>query len=180
MLSAIKRAAKRALNNNRDEADSNYAAKREGMISRPAIAKVWLIAAMLDMVLLYAIYLRFLNWMGRVVICDRYVADTRIDFCRNFPKQFSTRLWLWRLLVATAPRPDTHFLLYVPVEVSQARSREKNEPFPDSPETLEYRLNEYLKAPDFDLPEIIKIDGQLAIDEIQTRIRASVAKARLA
>jgi thymidylate kinase len=131
---------------------------------------------MLDMFLLYALYLRFLHWAGRVVICDRYVADTRIDFSRNFPNQFSTSHWLWRLLVAATPRPDIHFLLYVPIGVSLARSREKDEPFPDSPATLEYRLNEYLNATDFNLPEIVKIDCQSPIGLIQEEIQANVAK----
>lgn len=174
LLTAIKGAAKRLLNKNSVLEDSNYAAKRKGMISRPFVARVWLIAAMLDMVLLYAIYLRLLNWIGRTVICDRYVADTRIDFCRNFPMQFSTRMWLWRLLVAVSPRPDLHFLLYVPVDVSLARSLAKNEPFPDSPETLEYRLHEYLNTADFDHPDILKIDCQSPIEEIQAKIRAGV------
>jgi thymidylate kinase len=146
------------------------------LLLRPRIARLWLIAAMLDMFLLYALYLRFLHWAGRVVICDRYVADTRIDFSRNFPNQFSTSHWLWRLLVAATPRPDIHFLLYVPIGVSLARSREKDEPFPDSPATLEYRLNEYLNATDFNLPEIVKIDCQSPIGLIQEEIQANVAK----
>jgi thymidylate kinase len=78
-----------------------------------------------------------------VVICDRYWQDTAIDFKLNFPQEDVQQWWLWKLLVFMTPLPDAAFLLLVPVEESIARSKLKNEPFPDSPEVLRGRLELY-------------------------------------
>ena len=69
----------------------------------------------------------------------------RLDFSRNFPDEDVSQWWLWRLLVFLAPRSQHQFLLLVPPGVSARRSVEKDEPFPDSIETLEWRFARYRK-----------------------------------
>ena len=105
--------------------------------------RIWLTAAIVDLALYYSVWMRGLKWVGFVVLADRYFLDTEIDFKRNYPEEDVALWWLWRLLVLLAPRPQHRFLLLVPPGVSAHRSVEKNEPFPDSPETLEWRYARY-------------------------------------
>jgi dTMP kinase len=122
---------------------SGHSYQRSQTLSNPLVRRLWLTFAIVDLWWLYGIQVRWLCWRGRTVICDRYLWDTLIDFHLNFPQE-QVELWgLWRLLVKASPRPDAAFLLLVPVEESLRRSRQKQEPFPDSPEMLSRRLTEY-------------------------------------
>ena len=101
---------------------------------------LWLILAILDLMLVYGIYVRVNRTFGRVVIADRYLWDTWIDFRLNFSDVDIEQWVLWKILVWISPKPDAAFLLLVPVEESLRRSKLKNEPFPDSEDVLQRRL----------------------------------------
>ena len=117
--------------------------QRDEAFERPLIRNLWLTLAILDLILLYAFWLRAKRWIGHHVICDRYLDDTRLDFAINFP-QARVESWpLWKLLECLAAVPDHKVLLLIPVEESLRRSKIKNEPFPDSREVLEARLADY-------------------------------------
>ena len=60
--------------------------------------------------------------------------------------------------------------LFVPVDVSLIRSKMKGEPFPDTPETLAFRLKTYLDESIFPSDKYHKIDCQKSIESIQTEI----------
>lgn len=107
------------------------------------VRRVWLTLALLDLLLLAVVALRVRLLLGRTVLCDRYLDDTRLDFRRNFPQEDVASWWLWRLLVRCAVKPVHQFLLLVPPDESVRRSRLKNEPFPDSSETLAWRYGAY-------------------------------------
>jgi dTMP kinase len=159
-----------------DQAKSaSYIERRAGLMQRPIVVQAWLAIAIVDMMVFYAIYARFLSLRGCVVICDRYIADTKIDFLRNFPGNFRGDGLLWRLLVAAAPKPDLHFLLTVPVDVSIERSRQKGEPFPDDPTTLGFRLNAYRTAPEFSDTRVLALDGTQPIDKVAADIRKALS-----
>ena len=107
------------------------------------VRSVWLTLAMLDLILVYGIYIRWLKLLGRTVVADRYLADTWIDFTLNFPGANFDRWPLWKILELITPKPDHAFLLFIPVEESLQRSKQKYEPFPDSEEVLRQRLEYY-------------------------------------
>lgn len=107
------------------------------------VRTAWLTLAILDLALVYGIYVRWLNLTGRTVIADRYLADTWIDFTLNFPGTNFDRWPLWNLLELVTPKPDLAFLLLIPVEESLRRSKQKEEPFPDSEEVLRQRYEYY-------------------------------------
>jgi thymidylate kinase len=130
--------------------------ERTKKLQSPMIRRVWLMIAMGDLLLCYAVWLRFMMWNGRAVLCDRYIEDTYLDFQRNFPSDRFAEWPLWKLLLAAVPRPDVRFLLLVPPEESARRSRLKNEPFPDSPETLNWRHVRYV--------EIARSGGWVVLD----------------
>lgn len=118
-------------------------ARRSQSFSRPLIRRLWLSLAILDLWLLYGVWMRFQLWRGRCVVADRYWQDTLLDFHVNFPGEHVERWWLWKALVWCAPHPDVAVLLTIPVAESIHRSQVKREPFPTPPEQLERRSRHY-------------------------------------
>ncbi len=117
--------------------------KRNTYFEKPLIRKAWLTIAIFDLFFLYAIYFRWCKMTGRTIIADRYIEDTIIDFRLNFTQERVENWMLFKFLSLFFPTPEKHFLLLIPVEESLRRSKLKNEPFPDSPETLQSRLDMY-------------------------------------
>jgi thymidylate kinase len=107
------------------------------------VRRVWLVLAILDLFLCYSVWLRLRLLAGNVILCDRYIVDTLLDFRRNYPQENVAGWLCWRILERTAPTPDHQFLLIVPPVESLRRSALKNEPFPDDAETLEWRYERY-------------------------------------
>ncbi len=144
---------------------------RDKMLKKKFISRIWLTIAILDLFLFYGLYIRMLSFFGFIVICDRYIEDTEIDFRRNFPNDFDSESLLWKLLSWSLPVPNLSFLLYVPVDISLVRSKIKGEPFPDTPETLNFRLKAYLNDSLFPSDKYHKIDCQQPMEVVQTEIR---------
>lgn len=149
---------------------------RNQILKKKSVSNAWLSLAILDLILFYAVYARGLSWLGRVVICDRYIEDTFLDFTHNFGCSFKANGFLWKLLIFLAPNPDHAFLLTVPVDVSLYRSTLKNEPFPDTPETLEWRLKMYMDEVIFPSNRFCKVDCQQPVDDIQKIIQDHLSK----
>ena len=148
---------KKSIPSGRDE-------KRDKTMSNSLVSRLWLIIAMLDLLVLYAVTIRIKSLLGRVIICDRYLGDTFIDFSLNFPNSNFEKMWLWRLLVAMSPKPDIGFLFVLPVEESIRRSKLKKEPFPDSRDTLKNRIDIYQTHRLFKGENWAIIDGIHSID----------------
>jgi len=138
--------------------------KRDKAMSNTLIIRLWLMIAILDLLALYVITIRLKSFLGNVVICDRYLGDTFIDFSLNFSNSNFEKMWLWKLLVVIYPKPDVGFLFTLPVKESLGRSKLKNEPFPDSKEVLENRLKVYEASEFFNGNNWVKIDGLEPID----------------
>jgi thymidylate kinase len=117
--------------------------KREKAFRKVWVRKLWLVLSILDLILVYGVYIRVSRVFGRIVIADRYVWDTWIDFNLGFPEAYVDRWITWKILKRVSPRPDLTFLLVIPVKEALIRSRKKNEPFPDSEDTLKKRREIY-------------------------------------
>ena len=149
-------------------------AQRQRALSRPIVRRLWLTLAILDLIWVYGVLIRWRRWRGQTVICDRYLWDTLLDFRLNFPQEQVERWWLWRVLQVVSPRPDVAFALLIPVDESIRRSRQKNEPFSDPVEVLERRLVAYR--------ELEKrtgwyvLDGCRPVHELAEEIWAAVEK----
>ena len=133
--------------------------RRDKAMSSSLISYLWLMIAMLDLFFLYVITIRIESLLCKVVICDRYLGDTFIDFSLNFSNHNFEKMWLWKLIVATSPKQNIGFLFILPVEESMYRSKLKYEPFPDSKEVLEQRLKIYGASRFFNDKNWVKIDG---------------------
>jgi thymidylate kinase len=114
--------------------------QRSQAFSKWWVRRLWLSLALLDLLWVYGVQIRWHRYRGRIVLCDRYLWDTAIDFRLNFPQEDLDHYWLWRLLERISPQPDASFLMLISVEESVRRSEMKGEPFPDPPEVLRQRL----------------------------------------
>lgn len=142
--------------------------RRAAVMARQSTRKWWLRLSILDMGWHYAIWLRGMRWLGYTVICDRHVVDAEMDFKLNFPDQSVEHWWLWKFLKCTATRPSSAFMLLVPVQVSQQRSQQKKEPFPDSYHRLEQRLAGYRKH--CEVGEWCLLDGTMEVVALSKQI----------
>lgn len=105
--------------------------------------KILLWASILDMALYYGIYFRIIG-MRRLIVADRYVWDSYIDFKMKYP-EFEFETWrIWKLLMKTYTKPRVAIIYTIPAEVSMYRSSLKEEPFPEDIETRELRIGNYL------------------------------------
>jgi thymidylate kinase len=153
---------------------SGSGGRRDKAMSNALISRLWLMVAMLDLLILYAVIIRVKSFFGLVVICDRYIGDTFIDFSLNFPNSHFKKMWLWRLLVTFSPKPHVSLLFILPIKESMRRSKLKNEPFPDSKEVLENRLNIYKASSLFNGFGWVKINGLDSIDVSASMIKEKV------
>jgi len=104
-----------------------------------------LIASILDLWLYYGITMRFKQRFGRVVICDRYIWDTYIDFKLKYP-QHDFEYWSsWRLLLKLYAKPDVSIVMFISPEESMYRSTLKNEPFPETIDKRRKRIDMYFE-----------------------------------
>ena len=152
-------------------AKSGPSRERTAAFGNSNIRWCWQALAILDLLLLYGIWIRFKLWTGTTVICDRYWQDTDLDFQLNFPNDAVSKRLLWRCLKKFSPSAKAGFLLLIPVDESQRRSQLKNEPFPDSAETLAKRLNHYQGFRETD-PNWHIIDGTQSISVIAMEIQS--------
>lgn len=167
-MEIIKQALRRLIPGKRMPSSGDHAA-RANAFARPGLRKLWLLAAILDLHRVYGVIFRLWLRQGKVVIADRYLVDTQIDFRLNFPVERVEKWRSWRFLERLAPKPDLAFMLLVPVAVSLRRSDEKKEPYRDSPEALSQRLEFYQQAAD-QTPWIV-LDGLRPVDELAGQIR---------
>ena len=112
---------------------SGFSEKREQILRKGWIRRLWLSVAILDLMRVYGIQVRWWRLRGRSVLCDRYLWDTLIDFKLAFPNVQVENWLLWKMLVRVTPLPDAAFLLMIPLEESERRCEMKYEPFPDTP-----------------------------------------------
>jgi thymidylate kinase len=114
--------------------------QRTKTLKKRWVRRMWLLLAIFDLIRVLGLMIRWRLWQNRLILCDRYLWDTFIDFKLNFPEENVEDFWLWRLLVRISPQPDAAFLMLVDVKESLRRSDIKGEPFRDTPEVLAQRL----------------------------------------
>jgi thymidylate kinase len=119
---------------------SGNSSHREQIIGKRWVQKLWLTIAMIDLMWIYGIQIRMWLRQGKVVICDRYLWDTLIDFQIMFPDTNTEKWFLCKALIWITPKPLVQCLLMIPIELSEKRCKQKYEPFPD---TLERRSKRY-------------------------------------
>ncbi len=128
-MNALRAAARRL----RPGALPRQGAAREATFARPGVRKTWVAAALGDTLLQYAAKVRALSLAGRVVVCDRYLADGALDLALRFPELEAPLRPAWAAVRALAPRPAVSLFLALPLDEAARRLANKDEPFPDPP-----------------------------------------------
>ena len=159
-----------------DQQNISYFERRKSLLRYRFVSRIWLFFAILDLFLFYCVYLRLLNIVFSVVLCDRFVHDTKIDFIRNFPSVFNEESWFWKILLYLCPEPKIRFVFTVPVALSQQRAMQKKEPFPDNASTLEFRLKCYTEWKEFNTANSVKINGTYSVGSIEKKIVNEIRK----
>lgn len=149
---------------------SGNSPQREQMFQKMWIQKIWLSIAIMDLIWIYGVQIRHWLRKSQVVICDRYLWDTLIDFKILFPLIDIENWFLWKLLVFSSPRPHLQCLLMIPYELSEKRCAQKYEPFPDTPERRRQRYSLYAEAAQRFEWRII--DSTQPIDAVFTEIQS--------
>ena len=143
---------------------SGASKERTEALKRPLVARAWLAVAMLDLLRIYGLQVRWWRLTGRPVLCDRYLWDTLVDFRMAFPDEPIEGRLLWRLLTRVAARPDHAFLLTVPPAEGERRSLDKGDPFP---EPLELRRRRELLYKDLVARGVFDVlDGSRPIESL--------------
>jgi thymidylate kinase len=153
---------------------SGQSPQRSQAFSKWWVRRLWLSLALLDLLWVYGVQIRWHRYRGRLVLCDRYLWDTAIDFRLNFPQEKLDQYWLWRLLARISPQPDASFLMLISVAESVRRSEMKGEPFPDPPDALRQRLACYQDL----IPRVPfhVLDGSQPITTLFNQILADLAQ----
>ncbi|NOT30727.1 MAG: oligosaccharide flippase family protein, partial [Planctomycetes bacterium] len=150
------------------EAPSLYP-RRAANLPKPLARKLWLIAALLDLLLQHCLWVRWMRARGRAVVCNRHLLDALVDFRVNFPDDRVEERLLCRLLLRFAVRPDAAFCLLIPAELTLARAREKARFHWETLEVLERRRREYVAlARELGVQTI---DATRSIEEVALSIR---------
>ena len=165
---SVKRALRRFLGNRLPEPGKTKI--REQKMSNPFIVYIWLSFSIIDLIFFWGLYVRLKLILGRYVICDRYIMDTYVDFKINFPTANFEKMILWRLLSYIVPKEKNAFLLYINVEESVRRSKLKQEPFPDTKETLIIRSAYYLDKDLFSENDYLILNCNESIISIHNKI----------
>jgi len=144
--------------------------ERNQTFSKKYIRTLWLNIALIDMILLYGLYFRILNFFGYTIIADRYLWDTYIDFKLKFNNDNFERYVFWKTLIRLSPSPNLSFLLTIPVDESIHRSYLKNEPFSENINQREFRYKLYTELIEKEFWDYV-IDGLMPIDEVWSNIK---------
>lgn len=141
-------------------------AQRNKAFSKKKIRQIWLIVAIIDLMIIWGVYVRWALMRGNIVICDRYIDDTLVDFIEDFPSDDVGEWMLWKILRSVIPKPNISFLLIVPIEEQARRSVQKGEEFPDSEGTRFNRMERYCDEGFFPDTLYLRIDGLRPLDDI--------------
>jgi thymidylate kinase len=153
---------------------SGVSEKREQMLRNGWVQKLWLRAAILDLMRVYGIQVRWWLLSGKTVLCDRYLWDTLLDFKIAFPDVQIEKWLLWKMLVRLTPSPNAAFLMMIPSDESELRCQMKYDPFPD---TSKRRVQRYALYQELSKSGCLHIvDASRPIDVVFAEINAIVGK----
>lgn len=151
--------------------------RRASTLPNPIHRRIWLSLALLDLLWLYAVKIRFWKQRGRLVVCDRYLLDALVDFRVNFPDDRVEHSVLGRLLRRWAVKPDVAICLVIPVDESIRRSKAKSRYHWETESVLAARLEQY-RAVAEELGVHV-LNGAQAAEAVAAAVSANIGDARV-
>ncbi len=158
----------------KSEIERSSVPREIGIDEKPRGGKFLMYLSIIDLSLYYGIYFRFLcAGMKKMLICDRYFWDSYIDLLLKYRNVPFYQTIAWKFAKLMYKKPDCSFVLTVTPEESIRRSGLKVEPFPESKERRELRLEQYLKLINQNKWQYV-IDCMRPIDVIHHEIRTKI------
>lgn len=96
--------------------------------SSTLILKIGLNISIIELIYHWGIKLRWMNRKHRVILCDRYVWDTYVDFVQKYNY---CETGLWDILIRIVPKPNIS-ILYMANEETIIKRLQKKEPHLDN------------------------------------------------
>lgn len=116
---------------------------RQKIHDNPKKSKLLLIGSILDLYLYFGVYYRILRLSNRILICDRYIWDTMIDFKVIYPNIDFEKWIIWKWLIPLLPKPDHSVMMLIDAQESERRCIEKQDKFTEPVERRRQRVELY-------------------------------------
>ncbi len=158
--------------------DANYTEEqkreyREAFNKSSAKQKLLLWASIADLIRYYGIVFRFIELSGTLILCDRYIWDTYIDFRMKYPDIDFEKWFVWKVMLKLIKKPKYSVIFTVPIDVSMRRSAEKNDPHSEPYDFRLKRLNMYTEEIKNGRWQYV-IDSEIPIDEVAKEVEKLV------
>ena len=141
-------------------------ARRAALFRRPIARRGWPWLILIDLTWAYLRRVRWPLLRGRVVICDRYVADALAEMGGRLGEARVMQRLPCRLLRRLNPRP--HLAWYLEVAPAAARARQPAEVQQGTPQLAERQITVYNRL--LEAGELRRVDGSLPPEEIGDRL----------
>lgn len=106
-------------------------------------ARLLLWASICDLIRYYGIVYRFIEWSGTLILCDRYIWDTYVDFKIKYAGVVFEKWLCWRIMLKLIKKPDCSIIFTIPAEESMRRSNLKNDKHSEPEEIRRNRIAMY-------------------------------------
>jgi len=149
----------------------NYKAAKRGYFKRSFLASLWQNMVLFDYYLQIFVKIRIPLALNNIVVCDRYVYDTLVDFAVDSgytSKQVKKTLGM--RILSIFPKGSPVFLLDVPEEVAFSRKDD----IPSLAYLTDRRIFYLVLAKELDMAVL---DNSCDFDEVQKKIRERSIKA---
>lgn len=154
---------------NSGESESRRDEYRKKVQSDIKKRKILLFVSILDLIIYYGFYFRLLEMFGIKVLADRYLWDSYIDLQIKYTDINLKKWMLWKLLSKIALTPKKSIIFILSADESLKRSELKYEPFPETLEEREFRIQQYIEEIKHKHWEKV-IDAMKPVDEIHGEI----------
>lgn len=127
LFSIFSRMGKRLLgiSSSRRTGEETRNKQRRGALAKAPVRFIYGVLVSLELFWSYAVKTRLFLLLGYVVLCDRYLADARVDLATSTGRSWRAAPVAFRFLEAFSPRPHLSFLLDVGEEEALARKPEE-------------------------------------------------------
>lgn len=99
----------------------------DAVVGQSKKAKLLLWVSICDLIRYYGIVFRWIEKRGTLILCDRYIWDTYVDFSIKYPGVNFENWIVWKLLIRLIKKPDCSILFTIPAEESMRRSELKKD-----------------------------------------------------
>lgn len=125
--------------------DQGPSDKRDQLLKRSFLGKIWFKMAAVDFFFYHIIYVRLLSFWNKNVLLDRGVLDAMVDISIHFDRDIEEVFDSFSLLIRFLPKQKVVLFLVEP-RISYFRSIDKGELFPETVEEREFRIKKYRTA----------------------------------